>query len=337
MPKKFSKKLFIVILTAYLFGLAFLVSPNAKANTDFQWTLPDIKINISGNKKIAQFTQPKPCPDEPDKMCINWISEYIAGIYSYAIGIVGILAAVVLMIGGIIWLTAGGNQTRIGTAKSYITASLTGLVIALSSYLILYQINPELIKLIPIKVAQVTGIPSAEIAAGDTCAKYNTTGIISFNTSEKTPLPSSCNKYDFTKVSDHLYINTLKAIAAAESGCNPNLESQAGACGIMQLLPSTAQKYNKQATCQWLKDHPQESITIASFYIGGSGFKDNERIFAGYNGGYGATTNSGKKGPLAWSSDCLGVVAYQCCKNPGELAETQNYIFTATKYYNSLN
>lgn len=162
MPKKFLKKLFLAVLTVQLFGWMFFGAPKITQADDFQWTLPDIKINISGNQKIAQFTQPKPCPDEPDKMCINWVAEYIAGIYKYAIGVVGILAAVVLMIGGLIWLTAGGNQTRIGEAKSYIGASLTGLVIALSSYLILYQINPELVNLRPIKVTQVKELPASQ-------------------------------------------------------------------------------------------------------------------------------------------------------------------------------
>jgi hypothetical protein len=73
------------------------------------------------------------------------IGEYIKAVYNYAIGIVGILSALVIMLGGVIWLTAGGNTNRIENAKSWITAALTGLVIALSSYLILYTINPDLI------------------------------------------------------------------------------------------------------------------------------------------------------------------------------------------------
>jgi len=73
------------------------------------------------------------------------IGEYIRAIYKYAIGIVGILAAVVLMFGGILWLTAGGNTERIGSAKSWIGAALTGLVLALCSYMILAMINPDLV------------------------------------------------------------------------------------------------------------------------------------------------------------------------------------------------
>jgi len=73
-----------------------------------------------------------------------WIGEYIRGIYQYAIGIVGILAAIVLMWGGVMWLTSGGNTGQVSEAKEWIKASLTGLVIALSSYTILYIINPDL-------------------------------------------------------------------------------------------------------------------------------------------------------------------------------------------------
>ena len=75
------------------------------------------------------------------------IANYIKGIYGFAIGIVGIVAALVIMMGGVMWITAGGNTSRIENAKSWITAALTGLVIALSSYAILYTVNPDLVNL----------------------------------------------------------------------------------------------------------------------------------------------------------------------------------------------
>ncbi len=74
----------------------------------------------------------------------NWLGLYIKAIYQYALGIVGILAAVVLMFGGLLWLTAGGNTGQVTEAKEWIKASLTGLILALSSYMILYVVNPDL-------------------------------------------------------------------------------------------------------------------------------------------------------------------------------------------------
>lgn len=96
------------------------------------------------------------------KYTVNWIAEYIRALYNFVIRIVGILAAVMIMIGGILWITAAGNSGQITLAKSFIGSSLAGLIIALFSYLILYTINPELVTLkgLPIERVQRAEAPS---------------------------------------------------------------------------------------------------------------------------------------------------------------------------------
>lgn len=76
----------------------------------------------------------------------NTIGNYIVDIYKYAIGIVGILASIILMYGGVLWITAMGSAERISEAQSWIKAAITGTVLALSSYMILYIVNPDLVK-----------------------------------------------------------------------------------------------------------------------------------------------------------------------------------------------
>ncbi|MFH1823010.1 MAG: pilin, partial [Patescibacteria group bacterium] len=98
------------------------------------------------------------------------IGEYIKAIYKYAVGVVGILAAVVLMFGGVLWLTAGGNPERIGNAKSWISASLTGLILAFLSYAILATINPALVNFTIIGVDE----PGERITG--CCPELKTTG-----------------------------------------------------------------------------------------------------------------------------------------------------------------
>ncbi|MFH1662209.1 MAG: pilin [Candidatus Falkowbacteria bacterium] len=83
------------------------------------------------------------------------IANYITVIYKYAIGIVGILATVVMMYGGVLWIMAGGSPERVTNAKSWIVASVTGLVLALTSYTILYTINPALVEFRITNVRQV--------------------------------------------------------------------------------------------------------------------------------------------------------------------------------------
>jgi len=144
---------FIILQTSAFLYLNLFYSP-AQADGEMpEWTMPELQITIPG---MEEFTEPSACPDDPSKKCVPWIGQYIAGVYKYAIGIVGILAAVVLMFGGVLWLTAGGNAERVGNAKSWIGASLTGLVLALCSYMVLYQINPKLTQFKPIKVAVVS-------------------------------------------------------------------------------------------------------------------------------------------------------------------------------------
>src|SRR3989338_8098402 len=60
------------------------------------------------------------------------------------------------MIGGVLWIVAGGNATRVGEAKAWIGAALTGLVLALTSYLILNTVNPALVNF------KTTNIPGVE-------------------------------------------------------------------------------------------------------------------------------------------------------------------------------
>ena len=68
----------------------------------------------------------------------------ITSLYTFGVAAVTVLAFVVLVWGGFIWLTSGGNVSQIDSAKRWIMGSVLGLVIALSSFIILNTINPQL-------------------------------------------------------------------------------------------------------------------------------------------------------------------------------------------------
>ena len=146
MLKHFPKILIIFFLTIFIFQLISLIflfalpvaSQAAAATFKPQVEIPGMKEEFGATDKTGGYAIPGSTAS---------IAKYVRVIYKYAIGIVGILAAVVLMIGGVMWIVAGGSATRIGEAKAWIGASLTGLVIALMSYLILATINPALVDL----------------------------------------------------------------------------------------------------------------------------------------------------------------------------------------------
>ena len=71
---------------------------------------------------------------------------YVSAIYKVALVIVTLSAVLMLTIGGFMYLTSAGNTASMGSAKGIIYDSLIGLVIALSAWLILYVINPDLVQ-----------------------------------------------------------------------------------------------------------------------------------------------------------------------------------------------
>lgn len=74
---------------------------------------------------------------------VSSLGHYFTIVYQFALGIVGIIAVVLIMFGGLRWVAAAGNESIIGEAKEIITSAVVGLAIALLSYIILAFINPQ--------------------------------------------------------------------------------------------------------------------------------------------------------------------------------------------------
>jgi hypothetical protein len=60
----------------------------------------------------------------------------VANIIRVAMGLLGIVAVVIILIGGFTWMTAGGNDEKVGEAKKWIFSGVIGLAIVLSAYAI---------------------------------------------------------------------------------------------------------------------------------------------------------------------------------------------------------
>lgn len=64
------------------------------------------------------------------------IRNTVAQIINVALGLLGIVAVVIILIGGFEWMTAGGNEEKTGEARNRIFAGIIGLAIILSAYAI---------------------------------------------------------------------------------------------------------------------------------------------------------------------------------------------------------
>lgn len=122
---------------------AFLQKPNPRI------TIPGLNfsdINIEGMLSS----------DESGATYLNipFLGEYLAAVYKYLVMAIGIIAVVMLIIAGLKWIL-GGEATE--SAKKQIKNAIIGLVIAVSSYTILYTINPELVNFRNLRVLYVRG------------------------------------------------------------------------------------------------------------------------------------------------------------------------------------
>ena len=88
----------------------------------------------------------------------NLLGNYVVAIYRFGIWLSIFLTIFMMMVGGFLWVIAGGNPSRVENAKSYITSALTGLVVALTSFVILQTVNPALVVFQPIQPKQPTGL-----------------------------------------------------------------------------------------------------------------------------------------------------------------------------------
>lgn len=74
------------------------------------------------------------------------LGEYINTMFQIALGILMVLAVIMIVIAGVEYMTSEAIYSK-GAAKKRIVGAITGLVLALSIFLILNTINPELLKI----------------------------------------------------------------------------------------------------------------------------------------------------------------------------------------------
>ncbi len=84
------------------------------------------------------------CTKNGENLECNGIAVFLGGIYQWIIQAAAIVAVVILMAGGMRWMTARGDKSGTTAATKMISNALIGLVLLLGSYSLLYLINPRL-------------------------------------------------------------------------------------------------------------------------------------------------------------------------------------------------
>jgi hypothetical protein len=260
---------------------------------------------------------------------------YILAIYKFGLWTVGISAMLMISVGAFMYITSAGNTSATGKAKGIIFDAIAGLILALTSYVLLYTINPELVTISGVNQA----IDSAAKTYSSSGGKYPTID---------QPLPANCKdsawKTAFAKAaSGDIDACLLEAVTAIESGCKlkPSRTNGGQDCGAMQTRAASAPC---STTCDELEKSPGAAIACGAKYLA-SNYKNNRTpnsvnsvdqkihdYYAGFNGGPGA---------LAVSSSCTGMTndygnnyeKWDCPKDCGGYCVVPARTATVLNYY----
>lgn len=105
-----------------------------------------------------------PIPGLPETLAVcnggqcSGLAQYIIAISAWLVAAVILLAVVAMMVGGFFWLTAAGARGRIQFAQNIIQGALIGLLLALSSSLLLSTISPKLVHFLPVDISTIAEI-----------------------------------------------------------------------------------------------------------------------------------------------------------------------------------
>lgn len=275
--------------------------------------------------------------------------KYLSAFYVYFIGVVGILAVVMVMYGGYHYIVSLGNPTRMNQGKEIISSAIIGLVLALTSFLLLSTINPALVDfkgLMPVPISQLLQ-PLESVSNQAQCAG-----------AQASVVKESEFEQIYQRVKD--YLPTIKAVAT-DQGISPYLITstmmlESGgkkdamgpktpygqAIGLMQVLLTTAQGVmGKGTTLEQLKE-PDFNINAGARYLRylsantclkvskNNPCKNGELICKIGDPGYIHAAYNG--GPVAnnCSTSCADKTYWQCEENEC-YAQTRAYVDAAIR------
>jgi len=164
--KRFNKYFILSFFLIAFFAVPFIVFSATSGTNNFESVKFTPQIEFPGTG-ISGETDLSNLPNDDGIITSDLLSKYIKAIYQYGLSVAGILAAVIIMGAGVIWLTSAGDSGKINKAKQYIFGSLIGVFLLFGAYIILNTINPNLIELKPIEISELAKIEQNEVICCD--------------------------------------------------------------------------------------------------------------------------------------------------------------------------
>lgn len=298
---------------------------------------------------------------------VSGLEEYLSILYEFIIAAIAILSAVMLMFNGMRWATAGGSSETLGVAKGGVINAIIGLLIALTSFVLLNVINPALVNFGRLSLPGII-TPERTVPGVGAGGRYAINGCsldnLTLSGSQALPTVRVCTSGNIieglgqplarSEVARAINIGRgqispilILAIMKKESSFCSNAFSSAYACGVIQTLPGTARRFDngcginlsevRATACNEIINNPEEAICMGARYLNENKNSSyaragEEDITAAYNGGTcGKRADGSWNGALCDSRTCQGLKFWECEANTG-YAETRNYVIQVGRY-----
>lgn len=158
---------------------------------------PEPRIKIPGlNFSEAKVTKVTDEEGGGSYIIIPFLGEYLAAVYKYAIVIISIVSVVMLIAAGFQWAVPDSSGENISSAKSRIAGALSGLIIAVGSYTILYTINPELVQFRSLRVPYIVGLTDDMVHDDEETETGPTASNVTANPSLNETIKNRCHLID---------------------------------------------------------------------------------------------------------------------------------------------
>lgn len=154
---KINKIFLLIPLTLVFFALLYVSKPLVHSQNPI--SPPDYILlsPLPGTEKTCSITTPGQCTTD--------LATYVKGLFALTIGVAAVLAVIMIVIGGVQYMSTDAISGK-SEGKEKITQALYGLLLAISCWLILYVINPNLLNFDVMRSVPVSYTPSYFTAVG---------------------------------------------------------------------------------------------------------------------------------------------------------------------------
>lgn len=137
MSKSMWSKFIIFSFILFLFFAFFLAENSARA--------------VTSSVDSPQLNTPVPTPtsDLPGLIKGGKRADFVSflkWLFPFMLSVAAILAVLMIVIAGTRWVASAGSEAEIKAARDMITNAIIGLILAFAAWLIIYTINPDILR-----------------------------------------------------------------------------------------------------------------------------------------------------------------------------------------------